>query len=145
MHRTDLAPVLSATSNRDSVWIISIFPTCTRRLHLPLRQTPSTSQSWARCLQHEPLALHPFGQNLHTFSSEAHDCAPAFPLRQHLFTQASKYCCPSAVNSSTLGGKPVSSKRISLTRCAKVRARAASRNKRRDLRASTSSTVTAYS
>ena len=39
MHRTDLAPVLSATSNRDSVWIISIFPTCTRR-----RQPQRTSQ-----------------------------------------------------------------------------------------------------
>jgi hypothetical protein len=28
MHSTDLAPVLSATSNRVSVWIISLFPTC---------------------------------------------------------------------------------------------------------------------
>src|SRR6218665_2919543 len=39
MHRTDLAPVLSATSNRDSVWIISMFPTCTER-----QQPPRTSQ-----------------------------------------------------------------------------------------------------
>src|SRR3989344_272984 len=39
MQRTDLAPVLSATSNRDSVWIISIFPTCTRR-----QQPQRTSQ-----------------------------------------------------------------------------------------------------
>jgi hypothetical protein len=30
MQRTDFAPVLSATSNRDSVWIIYVFP----NLHL---------------------------------------------------------------------------------------------------------------
>jgi hypothetical protein len=32
---------------------------------------PTPSQSWARCPRHEPLTSPPFGQNLHTFSSEA--------------------------------------------------------------------------
>jgi hypothetical protein len=34
MHKTDFAPVLSATSNRDSVWIISIFPNLYQSLQL---------------------------------------------------------------------------------------------------------------
>src|SRR3990167_7134554 len=44
MHRTDFAPVLSATSNRVSVWIISIFPTCTRRPPAPETLSDTANQ-----------------------------------------------------------------------------------------------------
>jgi hypothetical protein len=50
MHSTDLAPVLSATSNRDSVWIISNFPTCipapiNDQLQESVLDPPSTPQT----------------------------------------------------------------------------------------------------
>ena len=44
MHKTDFAPVLSATSNRDSVWIISIVPNLYRR---GAHASPA-DQSWSR-------------------------------------------------------------------------------------------------
>lgn len=60
MHSTDLAPVLSATSNRDSVWIISLFPTC-----IPCKQAEKPTcrnQSWTRHTLGKPLAELLFGQ-----------------------------------------------------------------------------------
>ena len=47
MHRTDFAPVLSATSSRDSVWIISVVPNLSRT-HPAGRSARTSGQSWAR-------------------------------------------------------------------------------------------------
>jgi hypothetical protein len=60
MHSTDLAPVLSATSNRVSVWIISLFPTCI--LYLPAKKPTNKNQSWTRHSHSKPLAVLQFGQ-----------------------------------------------------------------------------------
>jgi hypothetical protein len=52
MHKTDFAPVLSATSNLDSVWIISfpnLYRACGRKT-----QPLVLDQSWARHLRLEP-------------------------------------------------------------------------------------------
>jgi len=45
MHKTDLAPVLSATSNRDSVWIILIYSQLAPDDCKNLRRS---DQSWSR-------------------------------------------------------------------------------------------------
>jgi hypothetical protein len=61
MHKTDFAPVLSATSNLDSVWIIS-----SSQL-VPRLKTPNglqkLDQSWARHLHSKPFAACLFGRD----------------------------------------------------------------------------------
>src|SRR6185369_15718833 len=52
MQRTDFAPVLSATSSRDSVWIISNIPNLYPR---PGLGALASDQSWARRRRSEPL------------------------------------------------------------------------------------------
>ena len=59
MHRTDLAPVLSATSNRDSVWIIFLIPNL-HQLNSP-HLANSADQSWSRHQYTEPLSVPLFG------------------------------------------------------------------------------------
>jgi hypothetical protein len=68
--------VLSATSNRVSVWIISIFPTC-----ISLQATcaaQQTDQSWARHPHREPLATLQLGADKPRFFSGAADYAITF-------------------------------------------------------------------
>jgi hypothetical protein len=61
MHKTDFAPVLSATSNLDSVWIISVSQLVSN-LNNPKRLT-LLDQSWARHLHSKPFAVHLFGRD----------------------------------------------------------------------------------
>jgi hypothetical protein len=68
--------VLSATSSRDSVWIISLFPTCTWSCFATLATT-KPSQSWARYPPRKPLARFLFGQNLQLFQAKP-TIVPAF-------------------------------------------------------------------
>ena len=74
MHSTDLAPVLSATSNRVSVWIISLFPTCI--LYLPAPKPTNRNQSWTRHSHCEPLAMLQFGQILALFQKRSLKLSP---------------------------------------------------------------------
>jgi hypothetical protein len=72
MHRTDFAPVLSATSNRDSAWIISIIPNLHQKNQpgLSANNQYFSSQSWARRSQHEPLTLQPLGRHFILFQAK---------------------------------------------------------------------------
>src|SRR5690348_1737209 len=60
MQRTDFAPVLSATSSRDSVWIISKYSQLAPGSHTRHGKC-SQGQSWARRPLDEPLILIPCG------------------------------------------------------------------------------------
>jgi hypothetical protein len=86
MHKTDFAPVLSATSNLDSVWIIS-----SSQL-VPRLKTPNglqkLDQSWARHLHSKPFAACLFGRDFPAFRKAEPAIVPQFlglPLGRRIF------------------------------------------------------------
>jgi hypothetical protein len=88
MHSTDFAPVLSATSSRDSVWIISIIPNLHQigrgRWLRPL--APSFLISLGPVVfQHEPLTPFSLGRYFTGFNSEALYYEDLIVRRQALF------------------------------------------------------------
>ena len=137
MHSTDLAPVLSATSNRVSVWIISLFPTCISCQ--PALQPTSRNQSWTRHSHREPLAALLFGQILTLFAKRSprlclkkQPCATSCPNYlqltsnhgpvSHLFSPAKGFEAP-ALNGTARCATPCWSRwRANCRRCAAIAA-----------------------
>lgn len=79
MHKTDFAPVLSATSNLDSVWIISVSQLVPQATRPPWPRTHD--QSWARQLNGNHLLLSCLGRGFPALDAEPIIMAQFFRLK----------------------------------------------------------------